>query len=94
MFARVELASTTAEGTTESLVVPDEAVQTVEGQPTVFVPVPGEPNTFAPRPVKVGRVAVGYVPILDGLAEGDQVVTSGTFILKADLAKSGAAHEH
>jgi cobalt-zinc-cadmium efflux system membrane fusion protein len=94
MFARVELSAATVDGVEQSLTVPDEAVQTVDGQPTVFVPVVGEPNTFAPKPVKVGRVAGGLVPILEGLAEGDHVVTSGTFILKADLAKAGAAHEH
>ena len=74
--------------------MPDEAVQTVEGGPAVFVPVEGEANTFAKRAVTVGPAVGGMVPITSGLKEGEQVVVSGTFILKAELGKGGAAHEH
>jgi len=69
-------------------------VQTVEGAPTVFVPVEGEPNTFAKRAVTVGRSVGGMVPILSGVREGEPVVVVGTFILKAELGKSEAGHEH
>jgi hypothetical protein len=31
--------------------------------------------------------------MLSGLKEGERIVVAGTFILKADLGKSGAAHE-
>jgi cobalt-zinc-cadmium efflux system membrane fusion protein len=58
------------------------------------VPVEGEANTFAKRPVMIGDAAGGLVPIKSGLREGELVATTGTFILKADLGKSGAAHEH
>ena len=75
------------------LAVPDEAVQTVEGGPAVFVPVEGEENTFARRAVTRGQAGRRRVPVLSGLKEGEQVVVAGTFILKADLGKSGAAHE-
>ena len=56
--------------------------------------MPGEPNAFARRPVVVGERVGALVPILDGLAEGDRVVTRGVFILKADLGKAGAEHVH
>jgi cobalt-zinc-cadmium efflux system membrane fusion protein len=92
MFARAEL--TTNATAAAGLVVPEEAVQTVEGKPSVFVPVEGEPNTFATRVVKVGRSAGGMVPVASGLKEGEQVVVNGTFLLKAELGKAGAAHEH
>jgi cobalt-zinc-cadmium efflux system membrane fusion protein len=94
MFARVELSAARGGKGEEALVVPEEAVQTVEGEPSVFVPVAGEPNTFARRAVKVGKPVGGAVPVLAGIEEGQPVVTAGTFILKADLGKSGAGHGH
>jgi cobalt-zinc-cadmium efflux system membrane fusion protein len=74
--------------------VPDEAIQTVEGGPAVFVPVANEPNTFAKRAVTVGKPVGGLVPIYAGLVEGERFVIAGTFILKAELGKGSAAHEH
>jgi cobalt-zinc-cadmium efflux system membrane fusion protein len=95
MFARVEITTGDhADGGAATLAVPEGAVQTVEGRTAVFVPVEGEPDTFAAKPVTVGRAVGGMVPVASGLREGDAVVTAGTFILKADLAKAGAAHEH
>lgn len=93
MFAQAEISSPEA-AAGAMLAVPIEAVQTVEGGPAVFVPVKGEENTFAKRAVSVGPAVGGLVPVLSGLKEGEQVVTAGTFILKAELGKSGAAHEH
>jgi cobalt-zinc-cadmium efflux system membrane fusion protein len=95
MFAKAELsAANGGEAAEPVLAIPDEAIQTVEGGPAVFVPVEGEENTFAKRAVTVGEAVGGFVPILSGLKEGERIVTAGTFILKAELGKSGAAHEH
>ncbi|MFT3784814.1 MAG: efflux RND transporter periplasmic adaptor subunit [Tepidisphaeraceae bacterium] len=94
MFARVELAAASGTGTDAVLAVPDEAVQNYEGGTVVFVPVEGEENTFAARPVRVGSPVGGFVPVLNGLNEGDHFVATGSFVLKADLGKAGAAHEH
>jgi cobalt-zinc-cadmium efflux system membrane fusion protein len=93
MFAQAEIASPEASAGA-MLAVPIEAVQTVEGGPAVFVPVKGEENTFAKRAVSVGPAVGGLVPVLSGLKEGEPIVTAGTFILKAELGKAGAAHEH
>jgi Cu(I)/Ag(I) efflux system membrane fusion protein len=55
---------------------------------------------FEPREVKLGRRGEGYVEIRDGLAEGDAVVTSATFLIDAEsnlkaaikgFAEAGAA---
>ena len=94
MFATAVLASSAAGAGQAVLAVPDEAVQTVEGGPAVFVPVEGEPNTFAKRAVGIRPAVGGVVPITSGLKEGESVVVSGTFVLKAELGKSEAAHEH
>jgi cobalt-zinc-cadmium efflux system membrane fusion protein len=34
------------------------------------------------------------VQVLEGLQTGQRVVVAGSFILKAELGKAGAAHEH
>lgn len=92
MFARAMLFASDAADSV--LALPEEAVQTVEGEPSVFVPVEGEENTFARREVSVGKAMNGYVPVLSGLKEGESVVTSGSFILKAELGKGSAEHAH
>ncbi|MGY4404887.1 efflux RND transporter periplasmic adaptor subunit [Bradyrhizobium sp. USDA 3315] len=55
---------------------------------------------FEPREVKLGRRGDGYVEIRDGIAEGDAVVTSATFLIDAEsnlkaaikgFAEAGAA---
>ena len=97
MFAQAEIvvSSESASGAGKPVIaVPDEAVQTVEGGPAVFVPVPDEPNTFAKRAVTVGKSVGGLVPVYSGLAVGEPFVAAGSFILKAELGKAGAAHEH
>jgi RND family efflux transporter MFP subunit len=97
MFAQARLTAAPGGeiGAAEAVVaVPEDAVQTVEGEPAVFVPVEGEPNSFAKRPVQVGKPVGGMTPILAGLKQGEEYVASGSFILKAELGKAGAAHEH
>ncbi len=96
MFAQVEIVASDPGGTMPAAViaVPDEAIQTVEGGPAVFVPVAGEPNTFAKRAVSIGKTIGGLVPIHSGLQEGEEFVAAGSFILKAELGKGSAAHEH
>jgi cobalt-zinc-cadmium efflux system membrane fusion protein len=94
MFATAVITSAREAAGQAVLSVPDEAVQTVEGGPAVFVPVEGEPNTFARRAVGVGPAVGGVVPVTSGLTVGEPVVVGGSFILKAELGKGEAAHEH
>ena len=95
MFAQAEVSLVNdGDEVAPQIAVSDAAIQTVESGPAVFVPVKGEPNTFAKRSVAVGTAVGGLVPVLSGLEEGEQYVTSGTFILKAELGKGSAAHEH
>jgi cobalt-zinc-cadmium efflux system membrane fusion protein len=75
------------------LVVPTDAVATVDGQQVVFVPA-DEKDTFAPRAVAVGRRAGGFLEIRSGLAEGEEVVLSGAFTLKSALKSGEISHGH
>src|SRR5439155_7268910 len=74
-FARAEIEEATEKPPQPVLAVPDDAVQTVEGETVVFVPVEGEENAFAKKAVKVGEAVGDLVPVLSGLKEGDKVVT-------------------
>lgn len=74
-------------------VVPQAAVQEVEGRPVVFVPGTA-PGTFRPVPVVVGETIDGdRVILLGGLLPGSRVVVSGAFALRSELAK-GEIGEH
>lgn len=96
MFAQVEIASSAPGADDETLVVvvPEEALQTIEGAPTVFVPVADEPDTFRKRVVEVGAPVDGLVPVRAGLAEGESYVSTGSFLLKAELLRGAASHAH
>lgn len=95
MFAEVEIVTRLIGADSAPVVaVPDVAVQTVEGGPAVFVPVEDEPDTFAKRAVTIGKSVGGFVPIYSGLVDGERFVAAGSFILKAELGKGSAAHEH
>ncbi|NBB15193.1 efflux RND transporter periplasmic adaptor subunit [Caulobacter sp. SLTY] len=73
------------------LTLPVEAVQTVEGRPSVFVV---EGAGFRARPVVTGAVADGRVEIVSGLTGTERVAGAGAFLLKAELAKGEAEHGH
>ena len=88
MFAEVTIA--TAAGADAVIVVPASAIQSVDGSTAVFLSVAGKPDTFSRRMVSVGDSAGGIVSIISGLEGGEPVVTSGSFILKAELGKAGA----
>ncbi|MCL4470244.1 MAG: efflux RND transporter periplasmic adaptor subunit [Gammaproteobacteria bacterium] len=83
MFASAAINTT---GTSaKALIVPEEAVLLLQGQPTVFV---AESGGFEPRAVEVGERAQGYVVLKSGVAAGESVVVSGAYALKARLLKS------
>lgn len=66
----------------EKLAVPTEAVLDTGDHQIVFV-VQGE-GSFEPRSVRLGRSAQGYYEVLDGLADGDEVVTSANFLIDSE----------
>ena len=74
-----------------NLVVPLSALQTFRDWDAVFVRVG---DTYEVRPVKLGKRDASQVEILSGLKPGDQVVVEQSYLVKADIEKSGASHEH
>jgi len=80
-----------------AVVIPDEAVQRLEGANVVFVEEEGE---FEARKIKIGRLGVSgsdpeiFVEVLSGLEAGEPFVEKGSFVLKAELGKGSAGHAH
>jgi cobalt-zinc-cadmium efflux system membrane fusion protein len=73
-------------GRHSALVVPEEAIQEIDGVDTVFVRDSG--NQFRARTVEAGRHVDGGVEIVEGLKPGDAVVVKGGFALKSQLLKA------
>lgn len=71
------------------IVLPEGAVQSVEGRDVVFVQVRGG---FQATPVTVGERGGGRIEILEGLKPGVKVATEGAFVLKSQLGASEAEH--
>ena len=74
-----------------AIVIASEAVQTLLDKPTVFV---REGDQFEPRPVELGRSDDKSSEVIKGLKAGEQYVTKNSFILKAEMGKGEAEHEH
>ncbi|HEX8286303.1 MAG TPA: efflux RND transporter periplasmic adaptor subunit [Pyrinomonadaceae bacterium] len=85
MYVGVGFGATgTAEATAPT--VPASAVQTVGGRTVVFLATT-DPNVYVMRPVRLGAEGAGRYPVLEGLFVGDRVVTSGSFMLRAEWLK-------
>lgn len=88
MFASAAIATANPSGHAagqSALTVPDAAIILMQGQPTVFVVKHGG---YEGRAVELGEKTSGRTVIKAGLEAGEQVVTAGTFALKARLLKS------
>lgn len=95
IFVQVEMTST-RRGNPDPppvVAVPEQAVQTIEGHAVIFVPVHNETNVFTQRPVTIDKPVGGLVPVVSGLAAGEQFVAAGSFIMKAELTKSAGGEE-
>lgn len=66
----------------ERLAVPEDAILYAGERSFVFVDL-GE-GRLKPRQVRTGQVAGDWVEILDGIDEGERVVTSGNFLIAAE----------
>lgn len=67
------------------------AIQTVENRSVVFV---RNGEKFEVRDVEVGQRDAENVEILFGLLDGDKYAAKNSFIIKAELGKGSATHEH
>jgi cobalt-zinc-cadmium efflux system membrane fusion protein len=83
---RIVPKNTAADGT----VVPEEAVQTLDGRDSVFVRTR---DGFVAQHVAVGSRGAGQASIVSGLQPGQRVATRNAFLLKAELGKGAEEEE-
>ena len=75
------------------MAVKRSALQTFRGMPVVFEKVG---NTFEVRMVEIdSRLSDDtYVEVTGGIKSGAEYVTENSYLIKADILKSGASHHH
>jgi len=74
-----------------TLAIRREAIQSFRDWKVVYLT---DGHTFQAVPVELGRRDSQYVEVLSGLSPGDRYVARNSFIIKADIEKSGASHDH
>ncbi len=82
MFADVEITTSLLQNV---IVIPEAAFQSIKDAPIVFVALDGD--KFEKRVVKLGLQRPDRAQILEGVKEGERVVTDGSFILKSEMLK-------
>ncbi|MFN3407353.1 MAG: efflux RND transporter periplasmic adaptor subunit [Limisphaerales bacterium] len=73
------------------LAVKSGALQTFRDWTVVFV---NEGNFYEPLVVETGRRDGEWTEIISGLKPGQRYVAKNSFVIKADILKSGASHDH
>ncbi len=81
----------------EKLAVSQEAVINTGKQTLVVVANDG--GKFLSREVKLGQKAEGFYEVLDGLKDGEEIVTSGNFLIDSEsrlqsAISGGSEHKH
>jgi cobalt-zinc-cadmium efflux system membrane fusion protein len=73
------------------LAVPLAALQTFRDFTVVYARFD---DTYEVRMLEHGRRDGQRVEVLDGLRAGTEFVTGNSYLIKADIEKSGASHDH
>lgn len=73
------------------LVVTREAIQSFRDWKVVFLT---DGDIFQAMPVELGRQDSKFVEVLSGISPGAKYVTKNSYLIKADVEKSGASHDH
>ncbi|MDP3069293.1 MAG: efflux RND transporter periplasmic adaptor subunit [Opitutaceae bacterium] len=76
---------------TVPVAVKESALQTLFSFTVVFSQ---HGDLYQARPLELGRRTGGFVEVLKGLKAGERYVVGNSFLIKADIGKSGASHDH
>ncbi|WP_434989796.1 efflux RND transporter periplasmic adaptor subunit [Xanthomonas melonis] len=74
-----------------AMVVPVGALQRFRDWDVVFVRVG---DVYEARPVRLGARDAQQVEVVSGVSPGETVVVEQSYLVKADIEKSGASHDH
>ena len=84
------IAASVMVGTTPvPLVIKNSALQSMRAWTVAFINI-GE--TYEARPLSLGRTDGQLTEVLGGLTAGDSYVAENSYLIKADIEKSGASH--
>lgn len=86
MYAQVALAGAAE----DALVVPAEAVIRTGKRAIVYLAAPDKPGRYTPAEIELGREINGKLVVRKGLTEGQQVVSSGQFLIDSEASLAGA----
>jgi RND family efflux transporter MFP subunit len=86
MYADIEVAAT---ANRQAVMVPRIAVQNISDHQVVYSANPNEPGTFTEREVRLGDASGEQVEVVSGLQPGDQVVSKGSFFIRAERERLG-----
>ena len=84
-------ADVTLAATNVAVAVRNEALQTLEGNTVIFVQTD---KGFETRQVRIGRADKDFTEIREGVTAQESYVSRNSFVLKSDLGKENAEHEH
>lgn len=73
------------------IAIRESAIQTWRDLDVVFVKYGDQ---FEVRPLLLGRRDEDWVEVIKGLSHGEHYVAGNSFVLKAELGKAGASHDH
>ncbi|KGJ89454.1 efflux RND transporter periplasmic adaptor subunit [Thalassotalea sp. ND16A] len=73
------------------LVVDNRAIQLIDNERVIFVK---NEHGFESREIALGQTDGSFSQVLSGLLPGEQYAVQNSYLLKADLGKSSAAHHH
>lgn len=73
------------------LAVRTEALQAFRDFTVVFAKVD---QTYEVRMLELGRKGPEWTEVLSGIKPGQAYVTKGSYVIKADIEKAGASHDH
>lgn len=85
-------AEITLNGREVPIAVRTSAIQRIDGKPVVFVQ--SAKDSFKAQQVELGLSDSEWTEIKAGIKDGQSYVATNSFIVKADIGKAGADHDH